>query len=113
MISKKKREKITQRDNERCVACGAVWQLTIHHRVNRGSGGSKLFDGYEYLLTVCNPCNVAFEANARLAELARQLGYKLPRNASPPIDPKQVAVYYQFESKWYHLDAEGNRNEKK
>jgi len=111
MIAKKKRDRIVERDGERCVACGSVWQLTIHHRVNRGSGGSKLFDGYEYLLAVCNPCNVSFEASAEVAEMARQLGYKLPRNAAPAIDATKVPVYYQYLSKWYLLDTLGNKKE--
>ena len=111
MIAKKKREVITARDGERCVACGAVWQLTIHHRINRGSGGSKLFDGYEFLLTVCNPCNVSFESSAEVAEMARSLGYKLSRNANPPLDATKIPVYYQYLSKWYHLDADGEKRE--
>lgn len=112
MIAQKKRNIILERDSERCVACGGVWQLTIHHRVNRGSGGSKLFDGYEYLLTVCNPCNVSFEASAEVAEMARSLGYKLPRNIAPAIDPTKVPVYYQFLGKWYYLDTNGKKEEK-
>jgi hypothetical protein len=111
MIAKKKRDTIIQRDGERCVACGSMWQLTIHHRVNRGSGGSKLFDGFAYLLTVCNPCNVSFEASAEVAEMARSLGYKLPRNVAPAIDPTLVPVYYQYLSKWYQLDTEGHKKE--
>lgn len=111
MITKKKREQIYNRDGGRCVACGGIHMLTIHHRVNRGSGGSKLFDGSEYLLTVCNPCNGSFEASAEVAEMARKLGYKLPRNANPPIDPTQVPVYYQYLSKWYQLDTKGEKKE--
>ena len=111
MIPKKKRDKILERDDGRCVACGSMWQLTIHHRVNRGSGGSKLFDGFEYLLAVCNPCNVSFEASAEVADMARKLGYKLPRNANPPVDATQEPVYYQYLSKWYLLDTNGRKKE--
>lgn len=112
MIPKKKRDIIIARDGERCVACGAVWQLTIHHRINRGAGGSKLFDGFQHLLTVCNPCNVSFESSAEVAETARSLGYKLSRNANPAVDATQVPVYYQYLSTWYHLDANGEKREK-
>jgi hypothetical protein len=111
MIPKKKRDTIVERDGERCVACGSVWQLTIHHRVNRGAGGSKLFDGYEFLLAVCNPCNVSFESSAEVAQMARGLGYKLPRNVAPAIDATKVPVYYQYLSKWYYLDANGKKEE--
>jgi hypothetical protein len=111
MIPVKKRNIILARDSERCVACGSIWQLTIHHRVNRGSGGSKLFDGFAFLLTVCNPCNVSFEASAEVAEMARQLGYKLPRNVAPAIDATKVPVYYQFLGKWYLLDTNGEKEE--
>jgi 5-methylcytosine-specific restriction endonuclease McrA len=112
MIPKKKRDIIIARDGERCVACGAVWQLTIHHRINRGAGGSKLFDEFQHLLTVCNPCNVSFESSAEIAEMARSLGYKLSRNANPAVDATQVPVYYQYLSTWYHLDANGEKREK-
>jgi 5-methylcytosine-specific restriction endonuclease McrA len=112
MIPKKKRDIIIARDGERCVACGAVWQLTIHHRINRGAGGSKLFDEFQHLLTVCNPCNVSFESSAEVAEMARSLGYKLSRNANPAVDATQVPVYYQYLSTWYHLDANGEKREK-
>jgi 5-methylcytosine-specific restriction endonuclease McrA len=112
MIPKKKRDIIIARDGERCVACGAVWQLTIHHRINRGAGGSKLFDEFQHLLTVCNPCNVSFESSAEIAEMARSLGYKLSRNANPAVDATQVPVYYQYLSTWYHLDANGKKREK-
>lgn len=75
-------------------------------------GGSKLVDGLAFLLAVCNPCNVSFESSAEVATMARSLGYKLPKNAFPPIDPTEVPVYYQYLSKWYLLDAQGNKEEK-
>lgn len=111
MISKKVREVIFKRDDETCVSCGTRQNLTIHHRVNRGSGGSKLFDSYPYLLLVCIFCNSNFESDNASAETARKLGYKLARNAKPAIDPTQVAVYYHSKREWFYLDNGGKKHE--
>jgi hypothetical protein len=43
--------------------------------------------------------------------MARELGYKLPRNVAPAIDATKVPVYYQYLSKWYYLDANGKKEE--
>jgi hypothetical protein len=72
-------------------------------------GGSKLVDSPAHLLSVCNPCNVAFESDAEIAELARVNGYKLAKNAKPPIDPTSVPVKYAMDGNWYLLDNLGNR----
>jgi len=97
------------RDDNRCVACGTEQELTIHHRVNRGAGGSKLYDTHSHLLTMCYRCNNSFEADDVSARKARVNGYKLLRNTNPPIDPATIPVFYYWESKWYLLN---NLNEK-
>ena len=108
-MNQKIRLQILGRDDYRCVACGKEKDLTIHHRVNRGAGGSKMFDTHAYLLTMCSLCNNSFEASDTQARKARTNGYKLSRNAKPPIDPTTIPVFYFWESKWYLLN---NQNEK-
>lgn len=112
MISKKVRQKIFQRDGECCVVCGTTNDLTIHHRVNRGAGGSKLFDSYPYLLLVCTYCNSDMESSLSKSALAKANGYKLSRNANPPIDPTEKAVYYYNLGEWYLLDNNGEKHAK-
>lgn len=102
------RNAVYDRDGWVCVACGTLRDLTIHHRVNRGSGGSKMYDNYAHLLTICSPCNTAFESDAAYRELALVYGWKILRNTKPPIDPTKVAVKYA-EGNWYFLDNQGNR----
>jgi hypothetical protein len=110
-ITKKNREIIFKRDDYACVACGTQNDLTIHHRVNRGSGGSKLFNGFAYLLTACTYCNGQWESNPVYATSARIQGYKLSRNAKPAIDPTAVPVRYFKSAAWFLLDQEGNKTE--
>jgi hypothetical protein len=109
-ITKKNRELIFKRDNYACVACGTQSDLTIHHRVNRGAGGSKLYNGLAYLLTACIYCNGLWESDPIFAFNAKLLGYKLPRNAKPPIDPTEIPVRY-YKSEWFLLDQEGNKTQ--
>jgi len=109
VISKKYRQIVYARDDERCVSCGTNQNLTIHHRVNRGAGGSKLFNGLAYLLLVCTYCNSLFESSADEQERAKELGYKLSRNQSPQPDPTQIPVWYSYKSQFFYLDNEGNK----
>lgn len=110
-ISPRIRTSIYERDGNFCVACGTQNELTIHHRVNRGSGGSKLFDSKAFLLTMCNFCNTRMESDADFRELALVYGWKLLRNTKPPIDPTTVAVKYTNSGEWFLLDNEGKRKQ--
>ena len=110
-LSQKSRKLIYERDEWVCVSCGTLRDLTIHHRVNRGSGGSKLFNGLAFLLTMCSGCNSGFESSAESADAARILGYKISRNAKPPIDPETVPVRYYKHGTWFLLDQQGNKKE--
>lgn len=109
-ISNKLRQLIFARDDFSCVACGSLKDLSIHHRVNRGAGGSKLFDKPAFLLTMCITCNGKFESDVELARKARLLGYKLHRNHKPPADPTAIEVYYSKTNQWFKLDNQGKRN---
>jgi hypothetical protein len=108
-LSVKKRTQVFDRDGWACVRCTKQNELTVHHRVNRGAGGSKLFDSLAFLLTMCNTCNGLFESDFEIANQARELGYKLLRNSKPPVDPTTIPVFYKKEGVWYLLDQEGNR----
>lgn len=103
------RKLIFTRDNETCVACGTSQSLTIHHRINRGAGGSKLFDKPAFLLTICITCNGLFESDSNVAAKARELGYKLHRNHRPTPDPTAIPVFYKSEGDWYLLDHQGTK----
>lgn len=110
-LSKKNRELIYKRDDYACIACGVETDLTLHHRVNRGAGGSKLYDGFAFLLTACIYCNGLWESNSAFASAARGQGYKLARNAKPPVDPTAVPVWYYKHKTWFLLDQAGNKTQ--
>jgi 5-methylcytosine-specific restriction endonuclease McrA len=73
----KLRRLILDRD-QHCWHCGETWDLVVHHRINRGMGGSKLLDRPDNLLAVCALYNGAMESDARVASQARGWGHKLP-----------------------------------
>jgi 5-methylcytosine-specific restriction endonuclease McrA len=73
----KLRKQILERD-QHCWHCGQVWDLVVHHRVNRGMGGSKLLDRADNLMAVCARWNGDMESDADVAAEARGWGHKLP-----------------------------------
>ncbi|MFG2141894.1 HNH endonuclease [Streptomyces sp. NPDC048650] len=83
------RELVYQRDGGRCVRCGSVDRLTVHHRVNRGMGGAReqWINQPPNLLLVCTTCNLWFEDNPRDSYAA---GWKVRR----PQLPNEVRVLY-------------------
>lgn len=72
-------------------------------------GGSKLYDKPAYLVTLCFQCNTMLESDSKMAELGRRNGWKISRNAYPPIDPAEVPII--IGSGWYLIDNEFNRKE--
>jgi 5-methylcytosine-specific restriction endonuclease McrA len=76
-IPVKLRKQILERD-QHCWHCGQVWDLVVHHRVNRGMGGSKLLDTPDNLMAVCARWNGDMESDADVAAKARGWGHKLP-----------------------------------
>lgn len=107
MIAKTKRLKVFDRDGWACVACGVQSELTLQHRINRGMGGSKLFDGYECLIVLCAGCNTRLEQDADYAELGRRRGWKLPRNRR--VYPAHEPVFYHGDPRQWLLDEDGER----
>ena len=110
-ISQKLRKSIFDRDNNKCVACHSSNSLTIQHRVSKGMGGSSKFDSPAFLITMCLSCNIELESDAIKAETGRANGWKLSRNANPPIDPEQTPV--KVGDSWFYIDNKLNRREKK
>jgi 5-methylcytosine-specific restriction endonuclease McrA len=73
----KLRKLILQRDLY-CWHCGDMDTLVVHHRKNRGMGGSKLLDVPENLMAVCSRYNGEMESNHLVANQARAWNHKLP-----------------------------------
>jgi 5-methylcytosine-specific restriction endonuclease McrA len=76
-IPKKLRNLILARDPH-CYHCGQTEELTVHHRKNRGMGGSKLLDTPDNLMAVCSRYNGEMESHPVVAQQARSWGHKLP-----------------------------------
>ncbi len=108
-ISSKVRTAIFERDKNRCVACLSPNNLTIQHRVGRGMGGSKKYDSPAFLITMCLECNTKLESDSVWAEIGRENGWKLSRNANPPVDPESILV--KVGKRWYHIDNDYNIKE--
>lgn len=99
--------KITQMVRARdqhCWHCGSMTNLVVHHRANRGMGGSKILDTAQNLIVVCRDYNNLMESDADVAAESRQLGHKLGRYASP-----SSPVYDAFFQRWYFLDTKGGK----
>lgn len=106
-ITTKMRQRIYERDGNKCVDCGSANNLTLQHRVSKGMGGSKMYDTYPYLITMCQPCNVALESDYYRAEKGRFNGWKLSRLSKPPVNPEEIPV--KIGTGWFYLDAQGNK----
>lgn len=103
-ISDRVRRIITERDGGKCWHCGETEGLQVHHRRNRGMGGSKELDRYDNLILVCAAYNLAMEADPLAATDARELGHKLGswQDFSNP-------VFDRSELTWYKLTEDGKR----
>ena len=92
------KKKIYERDNNMCWHCGDTENLTIHHRINRGMGGSKLLDRPSNLVLMCVIHNGLMESEFMVAREARENGWKVSRHASPLHAP-----IVDFLGQWYYL----------
>jgi 5-methylcytosine-specific restriction endonuclease McrA len=97
------RRKLEQRDTY-CLHCGESDGLVIHHRKNRGMGGSKLLDVYENLIRVCSEYNSRMESDSPVADQAREHGHKLEswQDVSEP-------VFDRCDGEWYELKPDGTK----
>jgi hypothetical protein len=83
-----------------CIHCGEVEAVSPHHRLNRGMGGSKHRNNPANIIILCSWLNSALESDAKIAEKARGLGWKL----SAGQDSTKVAVWYPKYLSWFRLD---------
>lgn len=70
--------------------CGCIGKEDTYvpqHRINRGMGGSKVLDRPANVLVMCADINGRIESDPKLAEVARQYGWKLSRWQEPEQEP--------------------------
>lgn len=100
------RSLIFKRDNGQCWHCGTEENLVVHHRINRGSGGSKLLDRYSNLILICSEFNVSMESYLPDVREAKNRGIKVSRYDSP-----QHTRIIRFDSREFLLDDFGKLHE--
>jgi len=91
--------KYKQRD-QHCYHCGEMYELIPHHRSNRGMGGAKSANKPSNIIAMCAIINNEMESNAKMAEIAREYGWKLSRYENTLIRP----VYDATTGFWFRLD---------
>jgi len=103
--------KLVEARDQACWHCGREDELQVHHRRNRGMGGTKgktadATNSPQNLIRVCADYNYLMEANARVAAQARGWGHKLGswEDASKP-------VFDCASFTWYVLTHEGEKVE--
>lgn len=104
MITDKIRRQVFERDDWACAACGTNQGLTVHHRANRGLGGSKKMDMLSNLLTLCAHHNGLLESDPKFAEIGRHHGWKISKWESPEARP----VLYP-DGLFYYLKDDGRK----
>lgn len=107
MIKPKVKKLLRARD-QWCWHCGSDSDLVVHHRKNRGSGGSKNpeINDIQNLMLVCWQWNGLIEAHYQSAEAARLWGHKIAQ-----WQQYDVPVFDRYALTWYVLDKEGNKGE--
>ena len=105
-ISKAYRKKIFDRDEGVCWHCGKEDDLTIHHRQNRGMGGSKLLDRYSNLILMCVEYNFLMEADLDVVREALERGLKVRRH-----QPALFVPLRRFDGSEWLLDDFGKKHE--
>lgn len=75
------KKRIYQRDKGVCWHCGTDENITIHHRINRGMGGSKMLDMPSNLVLMCTEFNFLMEADLNAFKLAKEKGWKVSRHS--------------------------------
>lgn len=105
-MRQKLRDLIWARDGGVCWHCGREDNLVIHHRANRGMGGSPAQDRASNCLLVCNEFNIQMESYLPAAREARDRGLKISREASPVHTPIR-----RFDNREFLLDDFGKIHE--
>lgn len=99
-FSKQVRERLMDRSNGFCEACGVNEPTDAHHRRPRGRGGSKADDTNQLsnALAICRPCHDLIESRR---EFALDRGWLVRQG----FTPAEVPVVYQGD--WAVLDDDG------
>lgn len=97
-MNQKQFRKYLDRDDG-CVHCGESVGVSPHHRLNRGMGGSKSRDVPSNIIVICSWLNSAMESDAKIADQARRLGWKLGSGDDPKVEP-----VYHYTQQWRVLD---------
>lgn len=87
-----------------CVHCGADDTLQVHHRANRGMGGSKLLDRLDNLIRVCALLNYQMESDPIVAQQARDMGWKLGS-----WDGFDSPIFDNVQKRWFVLTQDGQK----
>lgn len=107
------RRLVRQRDGHRCQLCGRSIvdePSSIHHRINRGSGGSALLERASILIRICGTGTTLCHGYVtEHTEKAAAWGWVLPRN-NPDIDPTTEPIL-THEHGWVVLDDHGGRRQ--
>ncbi len=90
-ISKKTKEEVYKRDNERCIFCGAPG-LPEAHVVPRSHGGLGISQN---IVTVCRPCHDKMDNSVQRQQMLQQAAEHLKR-----FYPDWDAKKYVFD-KWH------------
>ena len=79
-MNEKIRKRVYERDHGRCWHCGTDENVTIHHRINRGMGGSGKLDMPSNLVVMCGAFNMAMESELKAHRVAKEMGWKVSRH---------------------------------
>lgn len=86
-------EQVAARSLGLCEKCGAARGEQMHHRQARGMGGSKIRNGADNLLHLCEPCHRWVEAHPAAAY---ESGWKVRRG----LEPADTPVIYRGSITW-------------
>ena len=103
------RRLVRERDGHQCQLCGDIVKVyrNIHHRLNRGKGGSAKLERASILITICGDGVLFCHGRVtRNPTWAKSIGWLLPRN-NPDIDPAQEPILL-FDG-WFLLGDDGSR----
>lgn len=105
------RKIVRVRDGHNCQMCGRSivnFPSNIHHRINRGSGGSARLERPSLLIRICGSGTTYCHGwVTEHATAAGALGWVLPKN-NPDIDPEQEKIL-THEYGWVLLSDTGDR----
>lgn len=117
-VSKKLFEQIRERDGGFCLMAlpGCMGEGNVlHHRANRGAGGSRILDHPAVLVLVCSLCNSRAEdahAIVRMDLIERGLRVeKAATNAATLERAKRTPVEYLTGQMWFLISATERRRE--